>query len=76
MTEEEAKTKTCPQTFGWDSTEIHDNLLSSECIASDCMMWKDEYKKMPVITIDNKSKMMDTDEIIGGYCGLAGGNNG
>lgn len=47
MTEEEAKTKWCPQyriIIGTSGRAFsnRDNDISAKCIASDCMMWKGE----------------------------------
>lgn len=47
MTEEEAKTKMCPHLseclFGSNSGVVH-RLLKGNCVASKCMMWKEERK--------------------------------
>ncbi len=59
MTEEEAKTKVCPQTFGWENTEARDILHSDNCIGSDCMMW--QWREAL------SAESVKTD----GYCGLA-----
>jgi len=62
MTEEEAKTKLCPNKFGWDSTEDHENELSGPCEASACMMWQlDEERDENMVLVP-----CDT----GGHCGL------
>jgi len=75
MTEDEAKTKWCPQVrFTSDS---HKNTVSinkyidggippaSNCIASDCMMWKETHE----IRQDPETKEMGAYPN-GGHCGL------
>lgn len=75
MTEEEAKTKWCPQTRindGWNRTsntaDDYEKGLGAEmttsCIASDCMMW---VRQRRVVT-------ESVTEVMGGYCGMV--NNG
>ena len=78
MTEDEAKTKWCPHVrisdCGADnSVASNRNMMDGAgycCIASDCMMWSLDYKRMPVVTINGSAAEMDTDEVIGGHCGL------
>lgn len=65
MTEEEAKTKVCPQTFGIPEIRTADGCGIREggpwkCIGSACMMWRwvQYYEERPAGAH--------------GYCGLAG----
>ena len=64
MTEEEAKTKLCPNKFGWDIADAGNYEVSGYCEASDCMMWT---KTMIQRTRDNGT-YIDTED---GRCGLA-----
>jgi len=78
MTEELARTKWCPmvrslagavhvQAIGTANT-FNEAFESPNCIASDCMMWrevKDYVRNSPNDSVPGY-------EVIGGYCGLAG----
>lgn len=68
MTEQEAKTKTCPKTFGWDVTPEYNQLLSEACVASDCMMWISTDKEAVPCMPDGEPDFKDA-----GYCGLTKG---
>ena len=70
MTEDEAKTKRCPQTFQQlvkANLAGGDVLLSSKCCASDCMVWRWLYG-YKVIRGDKYYETI----LPQGYCGLAG----
>ena len=70
MTEEEARTKWCPQ-IRWTSSDKYDDSFDNRgancmCIASDCMMW---------VETDNESYPTDNDfeepkYYPAGHCGL------
>lgn len=70
MTEEEAKKKWCPMirhisdaTGGAFMNNRGEHPSHVNCIASDCMMWKDDY------SLDEQNQEFYKD---GGYCGLTG----
>lgn len=74
MTEDEARTKWCPMVRyaaeriepGYNRTEDIDKTMQrSACIASDCMMWREEWVKED----EGGGHSLHT---IHGYCGLAG----
>jgi len=61
MTEDEAKTKWCPQAKGQYPSQTY-------CIASECMMWEwDMEFGEPTGAIQRKEK-----STVNGYCGLSG----
>jgi len=81
MTEEEARTKWCPMVritwyptpapetsiSGWNRDEINTN-----CIASDCMMWRKGEKKEVEIDRGYGQPPAYIDVVETGYCGLGG----
>jgi hypothetical protein len=85
MTEDEAKTKWCPQVrFVEVGGETFNNLPEGKngtcCIASACMAWRPVYTSVVVtetgvIAPDQTSRSVGyhrRDVVSGGYCGLAG----
>ena len=63
VTEEEAKTKWCPQTTEGVSTELN-------CVGSKCMWW------VPVDNMTRPTKRPDESEwVAAGYCGAINDNH-
>jgi hypothetical protein len=68
MTEEEAINKKCPLFC------LNPNELNLECIASDCMMWR-EIKTNELYEFDSEGKNLRVTrapKVLGGYCGIGG----
>ena len=83
FTEEEAKTKWCPMVrfhngYGggiWDNkpgSREQATDTSTNCIASDCMMWRTYKDKVIETDSHGNAITIVSKEEEGGYCGLAG----
>ena len=72
MTEEEAKTKWCPMVrvvYGiGDNRGLFES--TTTCIASDCMMWRNNTIDVMVTTPEDAE--IAREHLEGGYCGLSG----
>ena len=69
MTEQEAKTKWCPQveTGAYRPNPDGANIRLSFCIGSACMAWR--WKPKPLVESDRFGPQIDSEY---GFCGLAG----
>ena len=73
MNEDEARTKWCPMAIyirfatAEERPSAHNHRVGSECIASDCMMWR--WEKGTAIVDGGLQADVQLDI---GYCGLAG----
>lgn len=65
MKEEEAKTKWCPHTRAGNDAGCNRNDATTNCIASDCMMWVED----PAPTIGGLGELLD-ENLNYGHCGL------
>ena len=85
MTEQEAKTKWCPLgkryiadefNMGAAMTAINEpeGDYRQSCIASDCMMWQEQFRKVTEADVEacDLFEVGDMNMPDGGYCGLAG----
>ena len=77
MTEEEAKTKWCPEARVFDSDGGsaaganrklgYDWASRTNCIASDCMMWRWEFDEYQIVGDNGEQKSLTM-----GFCGKGG----
>lgn len=87
MTEDEAKTKWCPQYQVNGGTDADDNrstrflpetkaygpsLLNAKCIGSACMAWRWDRELWQLQTDEKGMCLRKEDGIYHGFCGLAG----
>ena len=67
MTEDEAKTKVCPDRCGWDITDYQNSEILAYCMGSQCMKWKWDRTRAEAAKLNAQS---NCNAVASGHCGM------